>query len=397
MNPDPASPSPPGPFRPVSLLLGFALGFALLVALGHATVRRDFHPKFTRFHPHVAPETLYYPTVAEMASIVRTRCRPDQVLVIVGGNSILYGVGQPAEKMWTRRLQEMLGDRYVVINFAFRGAGPTDGGAVLAEVLRDEYPRMIYVTNTAPRLAADVLGGRDYRFLLLDAQRRGLLLPWPVRDQGLESDSVVAPEARLGARLNAWLHFNEFWNAWSVERFSTVPSTLLPTFASMTQPRGQARDTEGDYEMTPFNERFKPEFFAKDFEITQNYSERFYTRSPEGTWLARRASDEEFKGFADTAFPTPLRARTLVLISRNSPYYTNRLTAAERERDELAIRDSLSLWEASGYAALDTGRGFVPEDYGDRTHLTASGGLKLAQVTAPKVRALAAQLGYLKP
>ena len=88
---------PFGLIRPVSLLLGFGLGLVLLVGLGRTTEQRDFHPKFTRFHPNMAPETLYYPTVAEMSAIVRRRCRPDQILVIVGGNSILYGVGQPAD------------------------------------------------------------------------------------------------------------------------------------------------------------------------------------------------------------------------------------------------------------------------------------------------------------
>ena len=387
---------PFGLIRPVSLLLGFGLGLVLLVGLGRTTEQRDFHPKFTRFHPNMAPETLYYPTVAEMSAIVRRRCRPDQILVIVGGNSILYGVGQPADRMWSKRLQDLLGEPYVVVNFAFRGAGPTDGGAVLAEVLRDEYPRMIYITNTAPRLAADPLGVRDYRFLLVDAYYQGLLLPWPVRDRGMQSDEILSPAARLGARLNARLHFNEFWNAWSTQYFSTIPSTLLPDFKTMTRARKNAPDAENDYETVPFNTRFDQKFFAADFLISQNYSERFYSRTPEGTWLAKPSEDEEFKSFAGSAFPTPLRGRTLVLLSRNSPYYTLRLTPAERERDELAIRDSITLWESFGYAVLDTGSNFTPEDYGDRTHLTSSGGLKLAQTTAPKVRAMAAQLGYGK-
>jgi hypothetical protein len=67
-----------------------------------------------------------------------------------------------------------------------------------------------------------------------------------------------------------------------------------------------------------------------------------------------------------------------------------------RERDDQAIRDTIAGYEQLGYAALDTGTGYTIEDFGDRTHLTSTGGAKLAAVTAPKIQDLANQLGYLK-
>jgi hypothetical protein len=51
---------------------------------------------------------------------------------------------------------------------------------------------------------------------------------------------------------------------------------------------------------------------------------------------------------------------------------------------------------ARGYAALDYGEKFTPEDYADRTHLAPAGGEKLADTVAPAVRALAEKLGYLR-
>jgi len=69
------------------------------VRLGAWEGTRDHYPRFTRFIPAISPEVSYYPTVAEMCAIVRARHRPGQVLVIVGGNSIFYGSGQPADQM----------------------------------------------------------------------------------------------------------------------------------------------------------------------------------------------------------------------------------------------------------------------------------------------------------
>ena len=67
-----------------------------------------------------------------------------------------------------------------------------------------------------------------------------------------------------------------------------------------------------------------------------------------------------------------------------------------RERDDQAVRDTIAGYEQLGYAALDTGKGYTIDDFGDRTHLTSTGGAKLAATTAPKIQALATQLGYLK-
>ena len=50
--------------------------------------------------------------------------------------------------------------------------------------------------------------------------------------------------------------------------------------------------------------------------------------------------------------------------------------------------------EAAGFGALDVGRGFSLKDYVDFFHLSETGGDKLADRVAPKVRAMAHRLGY---
>ena len=402
---DPTHPPAPAPrpfFKPWTLLLGFVAGLALLASAGRTVIKKDLHPGMVRFHPMIAPDSQYEPTMGEMRAFVRARCRPDQILVIVGGNSILLGVGQPADRVWTKRIQEILGDRFAVVNLAFRGSSPTDGGAFVAESLRDEFPRQIYIANVAALQAADAIGIEAYRFIFFDAYYKKLLLPWAPRDQQFK-DYLTEPafhtarfERRLGAQIDSVLNYRDFWNWWSATKFFTFATPYQPDPSLAYRARAKFTDQETDYDTLPFDQRFSPSVIANDTIIARAYSANGYAKNAAGEWQLADGAREQFLRFATNAFPDPLKPRTLILVSRNSPFYTRQLGPDLQARDEVAIRDTLAGWEKLGYAALDSGRDYKPEDFGDRTHLTSSGGAKLAAVVAPKIEALALKLGYLK-
>jgi len=399
----PPPPSGPPFFRPLTLLAGFMLGLVFFAWLGRHLTRQDWHKDFVRFHPMIAPDSLYQPTVGEMSAIVRARCRPDQVLVIVGGNSILLGVGQPADQVWTRRLQELLGDHFAVVNLAFRGAGPTDGGAVVAEALRNEFPHQIYLANVTPIGAGSPVGIDTYRFALLDAYFKGLLLPWKPREDGLNKyfsaaqNASQVTEIKWGSRLDAALHFQDFWNWWSYTQFFTFPTPLMPKWPESYWARDRFTDNETVYDSTPFDQKFSPEIRSAEIRITRNYSALFYEKDASNHWTLKSKNRKSFTADMREAFPDPLKKRTLLIITRNSPFYTNQMEGEARDRDELSVRESIQLWQSAGYSAADAGHDFLQEDFGDRTHLTTQGGLKLAANVAPAVSALADKLGYLKP
>lgn len=389
-------------FRSRFYLLGLVLGLAGCAWLGHYVARHDYHAEFTRFHPRISPESSYYPTVDEMCAIVRARCRPDQILVLVGGNSILNGVGQPADQLWTLELQRLLGDRYAVINFAFRGALATDGGAVIAEVLRKEFPRQIYIANMQPMGDLHALGLLTYQFIFWEAHARGLLEDYAPREKmvGEFRRSKEAPpnlrELTIMAHADAVLRYRDLWNWVGFEHLFTVSSFYTPNFPRLLTARKHLRDEEQDYEQMPFGSpaRFGPGKENNEMAITRGFTALFYEKDGQGAWSLRPDTRSTFTRAAQTGFPDNLKARTLLVVSRNAPFYRKKLTADESLRDDRGYQDTVEILESLGYGALEYGKDFAETDYGDRTHLTVSGGRRLAGVVAAKVGEMARKQGY---
>jgi lysophospholipase L1-like esterase len=388
-------------FRPRTFLAGLIAGLALCSALARYVSYRGYHDTFTRFHIYIAPEGQYYPTLDEMGSIVRTRCRSDQVLVIVGGNSIFNGVGQPVEKLWSNELQRLLGDGYAVVNLAFRGAYCTDGGAIVAEVLRKEFPRQIYVANTGPFVQPEPIGSQPYRYLIWEARSRGLLEEFPAREKLLaESRRMEYTRSEwvdllAGTYLDRVLRFRDLWNWIGYKFIFTIQNPITPNMPQAIWARERFDDIENDFEDTPLNLRFLPEYRDAEMKIVRGFSGTYYTKDSSGNWTLKPNLVEEFNTAAAAAFPKDLRARTLIMLSRNCPLYLHQLTPDEMLREDDAYRDGIRAWKALGYGADEYGRDYDESDFGDRTHLTGTGGRKLAARVAADVQAIASKLGYL--
>lgn len=398
---DNSADSPPY-FRPGWFFAGLLAGMLFLAWAGHATAGRSHFRDYKRLHPAISPEGSYYPTVDELCALVRSRCRPDQVLVIVGGNSVFNGVGQPVQKLWTEELQRQLGDGFAVVNLAMRGASTTDGAAVVAEALRTEYPRQIYVANTSPFIEPGALGSETYRYLFWEAWYRGLLERTPARQAavarhwGEVSGWAAWFETAGMAQVDRISAHRNLWNRVGMERIFTVPSFYTPRLPGLIAPRDRLQDTEPDFEQMAFDSphRFSPDKLAREMEIVRAFSAQPCETDVTGAWRVRVDAENILRRGADEARPDSLKSRTLIVLSRNSPHYLQRLSAAERERDNLVYRSSIRIWQEAGYAATEYGADFSPEDYGDRTHLTASGGRRLALSLAPEIKALAGKLGY---
>ena len=394
----------PSIFRPRFFLAGLLLGLVLLSVLGKHVGTTDYHPGFVRFIPAVSPEGNYYPTVDEMASIVRTHCRKDQTLVIVGGNSILLGVWQPVEDVWTKHLQELLGDKFCVLNFAFRGASPSDTGGVLAEVLRKEFPHQIYIADEAPTNGVDAIGNETYRFLFWQAYFSGRLETFPIRDERVKDYLIKNQIGRRAAVdiitsnvSDGFMHFRDLWNWVGFNYVFTVPSLWGEAIPDELKARKTFKDEEPDI-FDPLNmaKRYSPSSLDAEMQIVRGSDGGRYEKQPDGTYKLAEDARNGLVRYTGEAFPPDLRARTLLLISENSPYYRRQLTDDEAARSAKARVDTVEIWKNAGYGCFAYGTDYDDDDYGDRTHLSKTGGVKLAAEVAPEVQAMNERLGYNK-
>ncbi len=388
-------------FAPKTLICGVLIGFGALCLLGRQAARENLHKHFIRFTQWTGPETKYYPTVNEMMAIVRAKIKPGQILVVVGGNSVLRGVGQPPERVWTKYLQENLGDGYCVVNFAFNGSGVTDGGAVAAEALRREFPRQIYMANAAPTQGSVPDGSVVYRFMFWDAYHKGLLVDDPARNAAIHESHKLPYYAEgmneLHARewLDHWFYFQDFWNDITLVKFNTVWGFYVPGLTKFLQPRKRLPDPEPDFLAMPMSSRYVEANLEAEMLNVRGCSVYAYNKDAEGKWQPYTPVWDQFFAATKGLFPPELKQRTLILMSRNSPYYIRRLAPDEQERNDLAYLDAVKNWQKIGYASMDYGSDFTIDDYGDRTHLTWHGGVKLAKLVSVKVGAMSQELGYL--
>jgi hypothetical protein len=391
---------------PRLVLVGAVVGFAAMCGLGRSIAQIDYHPNYVRLTQWDSPETKYYPTVNEMIAIVRQGMKPGQILVIIGGNSVLRGVGQPPARIWSKRLQDDLGSGYGVFNFAYDGSPPSNGGAVVAEALRQEFPRQIYLANDTPTHGGSYpTGSPVYRFNNWEAYYRGMLIDDPVRNVEIKlSDDIpeyynrefAVPELKIREWLDSLFFFQDLWNYVTFTQVNTVWGLYLPSFLS---PRNSYADPEPDSLQTPLSVRFPNDAAATAVEmnIVRGDSVYAYNKGPDGKWQIYQPLWDEFEKEAAAVFPAQLKKRTLILLGYAAPYFLSRLAPDEVERSDLTYQHSVQEWEKSGYEALIYGKNYVLDDFCDRTHLTSRGGNKLADVVAPKIRAMAGKLGYVAP
>jgi hypothetical protein len=373
---------------PLPFIAGLVLGLLALSWLGSVVESPRLADRFVRFHMLINVESGYFPTARQIRAVVERRIGPEpKVHVIVGGSSVEHGVGQHETLIWTRFLQEHLGPEFRVTNLAQRAGSSTDFGNIGAELLLREGRPVIYVAGAGLFVFGTALQGSFFRHAMFDAWHRGYLLPWPPRDQLLADAAWRGPsELRgpaLGGLLNAYLNFNDLWNFIGYEYASSNWNRLL--LKRSFGPRASLAD--------PMN--YMPEHFAN---LRYRDDMNWMMRTVKGQILS--PTDPSWQGImalTEQMSPPRLRAVTLAIVQLNSPYYLDRLDPADREAYVAQAYDhARRLREIGFHRAEVPGTDFTADDYVDRTHISVSGGQKLAVKLAPIVRTMATELGYLQ-
>ncbi len=373
------------------LLAGILAGFALAVFLGHEAATYSKPSKFVRFHRWTDPEGIFYPPFRMLEHLALNRWRPGQTVVIVAGNSIFNGFSQPAEEIWSRHLQEILGpEKYVVVNLAFVGGRPAEGGMLVAESLLRRGIPVLVVANSGLQPPESPIDG-TYGYYYWEAAAQSALLPYPARDAGLaarvaemsEADRRKQAEQRRAAALNAHLYFQELWHHVALRYVFTVWSHLAG--GEFWQPRDSWPDPEDGPK--PLATRFR-DHVDDEMKIVRGLAAANTTPSADGRWEFAPARAREVSEHIAAAFVPRLRPHLLMVLCENAPFYRTLLAPDEQARDLAAFEGCAAVWRHEGIACLVAGLDFENADYHDRAHLTPSGGRKLATLVAAEVKKL---------
>jgi hypothetical protein len=373
----------------LALLLGCAVGFGGAVVAGYQATQYSKPDAFKRFHFSIGLETNFFPTFPMMENLALARWHPGQTVVVIGGNSIFNGVGQPASDLWSDHLQSELGSDFVVVNLAFRGAFPPEGGALVAESLQRRGVPVVYVTDNGPGNCGRPFGS-FYGYLFWDALYKDRLLPFPARDAYVAdwlkhlspADRTKQEELQRAARLDAVLRFQSLWQHVGYRHVFTVWNSIIPGW---WRPRDKFSDPEPG--APPVEQRFRGSP-AGELSLVRSLSETRANPDGHGGWEVYQPAVQSLDEEIDTVFPPVLRPHMLMVMTQSCPHYRDMLTPSERVRDEKVFAAYRDKWREKGIACTIVGLDWTNEDFADRCHLAAGGGRKLAHIVAGEVRTL---------
>jgi hypothetical protein len=378
-------------------LASLVIGLGALAIAGRAFAGANQFDHFVRFHPQINPGSYYYPTASQVIQVARASARPDQILVVVGGSSVMYGSGEGAEEVWTLALKEELGDRFGVVNLALPSGAPAEHGSVAAQALMREGRPVIFVAQVYP--GSGEADGVVFRYVVWDALMKGLLPPSDERDAALASPSVFGAavnaeraELRIRSALDSVLYFTDFWQAIGYRYVFTLWQPMIQQGMSFTAPRITGTEP---YARVPKGSTYPAAFDAGQERAVVAELGAWCAEQPDGTW---KQKDLDFvrdsfvrSSLSQQIFPG-LRERSVVLATARSPYFAKRLPP-DGYRCWLESYSLMTEYLANhGFHAVLVGEDWTDEDFVDLLHPSASGGTKMAAELAPIIRALAAQL-----
>jgi hypothetical protein len=384
---------------PYPLFVGMIASFLACSAAGISVGRTNSYVNFERFHRYLNGETWFYPTASQVRALGKSRLDPDKTVVVVGGNSILYGTSQRPDYVWTKRLQALLGDQYQVINFAAPGANFVDFGGTAAEILLADYPKLILLTDPRPACPCPEPDGYSYQYFFWDAHYKGLLIADPARTAHLASLGLARTgvadtrEMKTQMQLDACFYFRDLWTTVAYRRVSMVWTPLVRSrFFRRRKSWGDPEEEPAPPTALQYSADYRQKNLAEASEWIRVGGLRLAEPRPDG-------SPGAFAGHlgkgAKLAFPEPLRGRTLCALIHVNPSHRGEL-----ESPQLAIYHELfpvtaAALEQAGFAAVEIGKDYPVEAFDDMMHLSEAGGARLAEDLAPRIREMAGRLGYV--
>jgi hypothetical protein len=389
---------------PYPFFIGVLLALVLCSIVGRRAAMVDVYYDRDRFFLKISPEGSVYPTLQNLEAFVRGKASPYRILVLVGGSSIPLGVGQANAHLWTNLLQEDLGGDYRVVNVSFRAALAPSILLPLADALRREYPRAIFVSDMTPYKVPGFLSyekgpySYPYDYVVWQAWVNGSLSQNPARDAAL-FDAIASrdiairmhsQEQFIHAVLEKIFASSNLWNEIGYRHFFTVYSPLAPD-KTFYAPRSTIID---DQPPTPPSEGATVRDWPHEYESLQKLFLNRIRTNADGS-LSPVVPDAEFSASMQKLAPDPgLRARILLLVTSRSPAYIARLDSREKVLFQFAVTDSARAYRKAGFDSIPLGLDYSAEDFSDPSHFSDAAAPKMAKDVANEIRRMAQREGW---
>lgn len=340
----------------IAFFVGLSAGLTLLSGLGKLASEFNYYNGVTRFGQWLSADANHFPSYYALKNWALSQARQEKTTVVLGGSSVIHGVGQRLNHSFASKLQRYLGDDYVVLNLATRGGLAGGTGALIAGSLASNGYPVIYLTDFLPGTPAFPDAER-YQYLFWSAKYSGDLSP---NEDLLKIASADHTWSRRLMLLDSQLHFVDFFNYIST---NIVKINYSPYFADINiTPLVQYGDTERD----PLGFS-KPTFDPNEVEGIR------------GLW-ANSISELQWIKFNESLGITKISSldRIIFVYCKNAPQYTSISTLDSKNWAKVLDR-SISLLRTQGISVATPCNGLTSEDYSDRVHLSEKGASKVAQ------------------
>lgn len=381
--------------NPRITLLALIASFTVCVMLGYLCSKEVLIPNFVRFHTEISMDTQFLPTFSQLYKMAAAKAQKSKYLVIVSGDSIFYGAGQSAERVWSKRLEEILGPDFAVINYAFRGGAALESGYWVLEALSKNYDNVFVVGNTWGVYCSGPIGQTPYSYHFWDARSHGYLRRYPARDKLVTKFATALTNQdafyRLGndtplqMDLDSVLFFRDLWTTFYYRYFS--PMWFINNFL---KPRAVYSDT------TPT--KFPPLGDEENrwIKTISNQHNELITMHADGTFDLHEKPFNVLKEMVDKSVIPSLRSRILIVQVDACPLFLEKLAAPTLAMRKKILERSAQVYNKLGFDSIiiDT---LQNSDYVDGKHLSPAGGEKIAELIAVRLKELVARAPKAPP
>lgn len=387
--------------QPKAFFIGVASGILACSLLGKYVSTKNYIDEFTRLGGGLQTRGVSFQiTASAINSLIHKNCSTDKTLVLIGGSSVPYGSGQPVRYLWTKKLQNLLGSKYCVMNLASPAGSLVGYASIAFEMVRNDYPSAILVSDGSGFPSDPADGMIWYKYFFWDAYYKGLFKNPHGNYDSAQIDAIVKDnfvknekqnerftQLRFGMWLDSYLYFNDLWTYLHYTKWMTIYDPSLRDFF------GKPLRLINDYDYPVDVDKIKtlahyPDKNSKaylgELEIVRLGSSIYYTNR-NGVWSLNTSQlDQGSKVIASHPL-TKVSKNVLLMSIIESPYYFDQLSPNEQYRYHSTREEILKVWNKHGYNTVLIDN-LKAEDFGDRPHVNTFGGIKLAKIIANEIK-----------